>query len=513
MNLSARHILFSGFIFWVAVAAIGLYLIMPLRKTLRLGIDLVGGTYLTLEVQTEKAVEADLIERMKTLEERLATIGKIKPAKREVIDESIIFTFSSLESVQTAASMIKDSMPDLQQSVSGDKITLTLSPASVKRIKEDAVNRNVEVLRTRMRSSIAETPISVQGEKRIVIELPDTANPQEAKARIGKAAQLEFRLVERIGRSADDIRLDYDGELPADTEILPGKEMGEFYLVQKYADVTGRLLKDARPAIGGETGAEPVVSFKLNDEGAEKFYTLTSKNYGRQLAIVLDGIVVSAPRIKEPIRGEGSISGYFTTEQAKELSLLLTSGAFVAPVTFEEERQIGPSLGAESIRQGLISCLVGLLLLFFFSLYYYQVAGLFAFIALIYNLVLILFGLAWLQATLTLPGIAGIVLTIGMAIDSSILIYERIKEELADGKAIKQAVKAGFAGAMTVILDANITTFIVGAVLYKFGTGPVQGFAVTMMLGIISTLITGLFFLRSLFYFMLDNFNVQKLRI
>jgi protein-export membrane protein SecD len=193
--------------------------------------------------------------------------------------------------------------------------------------------------------------------------------------------------------------------------------------------------------------------------------------------------------------------------------LLLQSGSFVAPVTFEEERQIGPSLGQESIRQGLISCLVGLGLLFIFSLFYYSLSGLFAFLALIYNLGLILMGLAWLQVPLTLPGIAGMVLTVGMAIDASILIYEHIKEELSKGATIKLAVRSGFRDAMKVILDANITTFIVGVVLYNFGTGPIQGFAVTMMLGIIATLITGLFFLRSLFTFMLNNFSVQKLRI
>jgi preprotein translocase subunit SecD len=417
-----------------------------------------------------------------------------------------------MQDAQMAASYIKNEAKDLEQKVEGSTIHLQLPEKQVKKIKSEALARNVEVLRTRMRSSIAETPIATQGDKRIVIELPDTADPQEAKARIGKAAQLEFRLVERIGRTADEIRLEYDGDIPSDTEILPGKRGDEFFLVQKYTDITGKLLRDARPAFGGQTGVEPVVSFKFNEVGAEKFYDLTSKNYGRLLAIVLDGIVISYPRINEPIKGDGQISGDFTAESARELALLLNSGAFVAPVTFEEERQIGPSLGAESIKQGLLSCLVGLGLLFVFSILIYKIPGIFSFIALLYNLLLILLGLVWLKATLTLPGIAGMVLTVGMAIDASILVYERIREKLAQGMPLHSAVSNGFSGAMGVILDANITTFIVGAVLYKFGTGPVQGFAVTMMLGIISTLITGLFFLRSLFKFILNNFHIQKLR-
>lgn len=513
MSLSLRRIFLSEFMIWILFGIIALYFIIPLRKSLRFGIDLVGGTYLTLEVQSDKAVEAELVERMQVIESKLARLYKIHPTSKKIEKESIVLTFATLQDTQTAASFIKNETKDLDQKVEGTIIRLQLPERLVKRIKQEALARNVEVLRTRMRSSIAETPIATQGDKRIVIELPDTANPQEAKARIGKAAQLEFRLVERIGRSLDEIRLEYDGELPQDTEILPGKSGDEFFLVQKYTDITGKLLRDARPAFGGETGVEPVVSFKFNDVGAEKFYELTSKNYGRLLAIILDGVVISYPEIKVPIRGEGVISGHFTTESAKELAMLLSSGAFVAPVTFEEERQIGPSLGAESIKQGLISCLVGLGLLLIFSVLIYKVSGLFAFFALLYNLILILLGMVWLKATLTLPGIAGMVLTVGMAIDASILIYERIREKLAQGTPIRAAVNDGFSGAMSVILDANITTFIVGAVLYKFGTGPVQGFAITMMLGIISTLITGLFFLRSLFKFILDNFRIQKLRI
>ncbi len=509
MNLNFRRMVFSELAFWMLFGAIGLYFIIPLRKSLRFGIDLVGGTYLTLEVQTNKAVEAELVEQMQSADAKLRQANRPLPSTKIIKNDVIMLTFNSIQDAQMAVDTLKSELPDLEQKVSGAVIEMNFPSSTVSRIKEDAVLRNIEVLRTRMR----DIPIASQGEKNIVIELPDTANPQEAKSRIGKAAQLELRLVEDAGPSRDDILYKLDGDLPGDKEILPGGtgEKG-FYLVEKYSDITGRLLKEARA--GYDDRYNSVVNFKFNDVGAEKFYQLTSKHYGRRLAIVLDGVVISAPQISEPISGgSGRISGNFTPENARELALLLQSGSFVAPVTFEEERQVGPALGQESIRQGLMSCLVGLGLLFVFSLFYYNLSGLFAFFALIYNLILILLGLAWLQMPLTLPGIGGMVLTVGMAIDASILIYERIKEELARGVTINQAVKDGFAGAMKVILDANITTFITGVVLFQFGTGPIQGFAVTMMLGIIATLITGLFFLRSIFKFMLNNFHIQKLRI
>ncbi len=517
MKLNLQRLLISQLTFWLFICAIGIYFLYPLRKSLRFGIDLVGGTYLTLEVQTDKAVEAELINKMQSIDPKLKQARKAVPTAKKIEDQAIVLTFDSIQSAQEASRILKTAEKDLKQTIEGNVITLRFSDQMVRRLKDDAVQQNIEVLRSRLDGlSVAEIPISLQGEKNIIIELPDVANPLEAKEMVGRAAQLEFKLVERISPTEEDLLFELEGEIPDDMEILPGaRDEGrpQFYLVQKYAEVTGSLLKDARPALGGRTGVEPIVQFTFSSEGAEKFYDLTSKNYGKQLAIVLDGEVISAPAIKAAIRGSGEISGNFTTDSARTLALLLKSGSFVAPVTFEEERQIGPSLGADSIQKGLISCLAGLGLLFIFSIFYYQLSGLLAFLALIYNLILVLLGIAWLKATLTLPGIAGMVLTIGMAIDASILIFERIKEELASGVTIKKAVDIGFSGAMHVILDANITTFIVGVVLYRFGTGPIQGFAVTLMLGILATLIATLFFLRSMFTFILNNFNIQKLKI
>lgn len=516
MAISLRRYLFTEFNFWIAVAILGVYFLYPLRDAIRFGSDLVGGTYLMLEVKTDEAVRADLVSRMQDIDSLLRRLKKSVPTSKVVKDGQIELSFASMQDAQEAAQAIKEHDAQLAQKSDGSLLFLSLPETVAKKIRSDAVERNIDVLRRRLdQFSVAEIPIAAQGEKNIIIELPDVADPQRAKEMIGRAAQLEFRLVYDTGTSSEDILYKFDGDIPADREIISGKEDSRqsFYLVERYARVTGRMLKDARPAFGGRSGIEPMVLFSFNTEGAEKFYELTSKNYGRALAIILDGQVISAPVIHAAIKESGEIKGGFTAEGAKTLAMLLKSGSFVAPVSFEEERQIGPSLGEESRQKGLISCIAGLGLLFVFSIYYYKLCGFFAFLALVYNLIMVLLGLAWLRATLTLPGIAGMVLTIGMAIDASILIYEHIKELLAEGVTVKKAVKEGFSGAMKVILDANITTFIVGVVLYYFGTGPIQGFAVTMMLGIVATLITGLFFLRSLLMFVIDVFEIKKLSI
>lgn len=515
MNFSAQKVLFSSFSVWVLIALVSMYILMPLRQKLRFGIDLVGGTYITLGVQTQKAVEAAMRSHLDGVLAHLRNADKQLPVSYDVKDGAIECTFASLDAAQSAVSSMRDSAYTLE--VEGATIRMRLNQKQSKAIEADAIERNIEVLRSRLDGfSVAEITIAAHGDNHIVIELPDVSDPQKAKTMIGTAAVLEFKLVEKVGSSAEDILYEYDGVLPSGMEILPGRtdKSNEkiYYLVSKHSDVSGKDLKDASAVINKET-MQWVVSFVLSEQGGKKFYDITSNNYRKQLAIVLDDIVISAPKIEAQIRSEGQIYGNFTKDTAKELAVLLRSGSFVAPVTFEEERQVGPSLGQESIRQGLISCIVGLALVLLFAVYYYRLAGLLAFIALMYNVLLILLGMSFLQATLTLPGIAGIVLTIGMAIDASILIFERIKEEIAAGVPTRKAVQDGFSDAMRVILDSNFTTFIVGIVLYIFGTGPILGFAVTLMLGIVATLITGLFFLRSLFSFFLDTFAIQKLRI
>ena len=518
MNIAARRSIFSWFTFWIVLAIVSIYFLWPLRQTLRYGIDLVGGTYITLEVQTEKAVENELLSRLQGMLTKLKESGKEQPTAKNIEKNAIVLSFASTAAAQNAALLLQSYDKDVAVSASNDTIRASLTEGAVKRISQDAVSRDVEVLRSRLnRLSVEEISIAAQGERNIVIELPDVSDPQQAKEMIGRSALLEFRLVQKSGRTPEDILYELDGILPGDMEILPGKEEADgkpsyYYLVPKFSDVTGKSLRDAYAQLDQQK-MQTNVTFKFSAEGGDKFYDLTSKNIGKSLAVVLDGVVITAPTINSGIRNEGYIEGRFTPDEAKQLALLLKSGAFVAPVTFEEERQIGPSLGMDSIKKGLVSCAVGLGLLFLFSVFFYSWCGVLAFITLLFNLLLILLAMSLLCATLTLPGIAGLVLTIGMAIDSSILIFEQIREALAAGMPIRKAVSSGFSDALVVILDANITTFIVGVVLYYFGTGPIRGFAVTMMLGIISTLLTGLYFLKSTFTFILDRFHIQKLRI
>lgn len=528
MNITAQKILGSSLFFWIILAGFCLWFIIPLRQKLRFGIDLVGGTYITLEVQTEKAIEAPLVELMQKMKKQFKTAKLPKPTAAEVkpvmmekntqeaASYKLSFTFDSITDAQVVANFIKDQYRTMQLAVEGNVLNISFSAAEEKRMKNEAVKRNIEIIRARIdRLGVSETPISQRGDRNIVVELPDISDPQRAKEMIGKAAVLEFKLVDKMSdKSEEDLLYEYDGELPSDLEIIPGRLVhGEpmgYFAVPRYAELTGKLLANAKADLDRDKH-QWVVAFKWNAEGGDLFYELTSKNHGRMLAVILDGVVITAPRISASIRTDGQIEGNRSPEEAKELALLLKSGSFVAPLTFEEERQVGPSLGAESIRSGLLSCLVGLALIFVFAIYYYRLAGFFAFLALVFNMILVLFGLARMGATLTLPGIAGMVLTLGMAIDASILIYERIKEELKKGTKLREAVDLGFSDAQWVILDGNITTFIVGYVLYLFGTGPIQGFAITMMLGIVATLITGLFFLRSIFSFVLTNLHLQRL--
>jgi preprotein translocase subunit SecD len=527
MNAAARSLLGSSFVLWLAAGCAAFLYLFTLDKSgihlrqdrIKFGIDLVGGSFITLGVQTDKAIEAEVADKMQFFVRRLEKENLPLPRSQNVEGIQARMVFDSIDDARTAERYMHEHDNALDIKSDGAQLTISLKEAAARRVRDWAVEGNINVLRTRLDSlGVGEIPIAAQGENRIVVELPDVDDPQKAKQIIGKPALLEIKLVERMGASPEEILDEYDGEMPDGMTIIAGKEQGygkAYYLVPAYTDLTGRLLKDAYVGFANSPGAgsEVVVHFVFTPEGGEKFHELTKANINRQVAVIIDGLVISAPRVSTPIGAEGYIHGNFTSESATELAMLLKSGAFVAPVTFEEERQIGPTLGQESIRQGLLACLVGLILLCIFSVAIYKVAGIFAIFALVFNLLLILVALGWLQATLTLPGIAGMVLTIGMAIDASILIYEKIREELRNGIPLRNAVQSGFSDAMEVILDSNITTFIVGIILYRFGAGPIQGFALTMMIGIIATLLTGLFFLRSIFTFILQNLGVQKIKI
>lgn len=520
MTLTSRPTLLLSVLFWLAATAFGVYFLLTIERRLNFGIDLVGGTYITLEVEVDKAISNELMENMQAINAKLADEQKNPASAPKVEGQKGILTFATAKDAKAAYDMVAARRDDRLIYTHNDKqLIVTFSTAALRQIREDAIEGNINVLRTRLDAfGVGEVGIAAHGDHDIIIELPNVDNPEEAKARIGKTALLEMKPVYDSAATESDLLEKQGGALPDGTMIVKASLEEErhgdnFFLVPTYAEVTGRMLKDARMDFNQNT-FEYVVAFTLNKVGAEKFYDLTTKTVGGRIAIILDNLVISAPGVSKPIdEPNAMIQGSFTKESAVSLASLLKSGAFVAPVRYAEERHIGPSLGKESVKSGLLSCAIALGLLLLFCLFFYKWAGILAFIVLIYNLLLILFGLSTLGAALTLPGIAGMVLVIGMAIDASILIYERIKEELAAGANMRNAVAEGFSGATSVILDANITTFIVAVVLYWLGTGPIQGFATTMMIGIVSTLITGLWLLRTLFNVSFDILGVSKIKI
>ncbi|MBA3752263.1 protein translocase subunit SecD [Candidatus Dependentiae bacterium] len=519
MTLSSKPLLIFSSIVWLGITLFGVYFLMSLfnpakdeRGFINFGIDLVGGTYLTLEVKVDEAVKNDLLSFTVDANEILKKEG-IPASSIPVVDETLkgILAFSAdVEAAKAMKTYLEKARGSTKMqplvTQSGKNLIFSYSREDLQEIRDEAVAGTISILRTRLDAfGAGEVAIVPQGERMIGIELPNVSDPEKAKARIGTAAILELKPVYDKGRTKEEILERAGGSIPEGTMIIPEKGRDAlFYLVPTYAKVTGKMLKKAEYQHRDnvfEKGSGHLVAIGFKGEGASRFEALTRENVGNEVAIILDNVVITAPRVEVVIPdGEATISGQRDQESAEELVVLLKSGAFSAPVAFAEERHIGPSLGKESIRQGLVSCGIALALLFIFSVVVYRTAGLLAFLVLLFNLLLILFGLALVpDATLTLPGIAGMILTVGMAIDSSILIYERVKEELALGSSFQKAIDIGFNGALTVILDANITTFIVGAVLYYLGSPAIQGFALTMMIGIVATLITGLLLLKTIY--------------
>ncbi|MBC7188716.1 protein translocase subunit SecD, partial [Candidatus Aerophobetes bacterium] len=349
--------------------------------------------------------------------------------------------------------------------------------------------------------------IARQGDTRIVVDLPGIEDPQRAIDLIGKTALLEFKLIDEKG----DIKEALEGNIPPGDEILYDSE-GKAYLVKAETLLTGRAIKDARVEIG--QWGQPYVALEFTPEGAEKFADITGKHVGERLAIILDNVVKSAPVIKTRITGgKAVIEGNFTMEEANELRIVLKSGALPVPLKIIQNTTIGPSLGKDSIRKGLISGIIGLIGVLVFMGVYYKKAGLIADLALFLNLLFIMASLAALKATLTLPGIAGIILTIGMSIDANVIIFERIREELKKERAPRSALDVGYSRALRTILDANITTLITALILFQFGTGPVKGFATTLSIGILASLFTAVIVTKSIFNLLLEGRPVKKLSI
>lgn len=391
----------------------------------------------------------------------------------------------------------------------------------------DAIERVIEIIRNRVdQFGVTEPLITRQGDKWIVVQLPGVKDPERAKEIIGKTALLEFRLLEtqeatsKIANKIRDLGISFD-EAKASKEILqmvptgyvmlPDRKPDNFYVVKSSPEITGAYLVNSKVELGGEFGL-PRVGLQFNKDGAKIFARVTEANVNKNLAIVLDGVVQSAPVIRTRIPdGKAVIEGNFTIEEAKFYATILRAGALPAPVNIIEERSVGPTLGEDSIRSGTIAGIFGVFFVMLFAIFYYRLSGVVADIALILNLILLLGALAIFHATLTLPGIAGIVLTIGMAIDANVLILERVRDELELGKTSRVAVDLGYERALSAIVDSNLTTLIAAAFLFQFGTGPVKGFAVTLTLGIIISMFTAIFVTRTIYDYMFQKKIIEKI--
>ncbi len=496
--------------------------ILPTEK-IHLGLDLQGGMHLVLEVQTQKAVESRIERTVQELRDimrkagvRYADLDRVEEIQisARMLNEQSIEAFDRMLDKEFAWLRLVSRTSDGQ----GLIVRLDLPDDEVKYIKEMASKQAMETIRNRIdQFGVSEPDIRRQGENRILVQLPGIKDPQRAINLIGQTALLEFKLVDEDHDAEEALK----GKIPPGDEILyqiredkvTRRTTKTPFLVQKRTYLTGEYLTDARVQIDSQYG-EPYVSMNLDKKGARLFERITEANVKKRLAIVLDGRIYSAPVIQEKISGgEARITGNFTTEEARDLAIVLRAGALPAPVKILEERTVGPSLGRDSIEKGLLSMCVGGILVVLFIAIYYKGAGIIADIALFLDIILIAAGLAFLQATFTLPGIAGIILTIGMAVDANVIIFERIREEVRLGKTPRAAVDAGYARATMTILDANVTTLIAALVLFQFGTGPVKGFAVTLSIGILASLFTAIVVTRLIFDYLVFQRHIRHLSI
>ena len=467
------------------------------QRHMVLGLDLQGGSSLLLEVDTA-SVRKDRLQGIADDVLRTLRQNRIPFTGRAIHGNSVEVRITRDSDIETAVSKLRElSQPltglagssgqrSLDVSESGGLITLTPTDAGFAERIRQTIDQSIQIVERRVNElGLVEPTIQRQGANRILVQVPGLQDPSRLKAIIGKTAKLEFRMVDE-SMSPEQALASHP---PPDSEVLDG-ENGEKYLIEKRALVSGGDLVDAQPGFDQRNG-EPIVNFRFNSAGGRKFADVTKQNVGKRFAIVLDNKVISAPVINEPIPGgAGQISGSFTVQSANDLAILLRAGALPAPLTVVEERTVGPGLGQDSINAGEHAAYVGAALVVIFMLVTYGLFGLFANIAVAVNVAMIFGILSLLSATLTLPGIAGIVLTVGIAVDSNVLIYERIREEARAGRTAISAIDAGFSRALATILNSNITTFIAAAVLFYIGTGPVRGFAVTLGIGILTSLFT-----------------------
>jgi preprotein translocase subunit SecD len=487
-------------------------------ERIRLGLDLKGGTHLILQVQTLEAVKQFTDQALDRLRKELNDGGIHFEDIREPDDLHINVVNLAPDQSARFLDLIRTNYPDWEAAPTPGQAsgyTLSLRATSIAGIRQDALRQSVETIRRRIdQLGLTEPVVSEhgRGQDEILVQLPGEGDPARAKAIISVGGQLELRLVlggRTYNSPAEAYSSQPNGILPPNSELLPGREergagparpAGEvFYLVERYAPVTGRDLRSAKVVPSSDYPGGFEVSFTLSNAAAKRFGEFTEANLQRQMAIVLDHRVYTAPVIQSRIEDSGRITGRFGQQEANDLALVLRSGSLPASIKYLEERTIGPSLGADSIREGFRASVVSLAVVMLFMLVYYRLSGLNAVVALLFNLLILLAALAYFQAVLTLPGIAGVILTIGMGVDSNVLIFERIREELRNGKPNPSAVEVGFNRAFLTIIDTHVTTIVSAAFLFAFGTGPVQGFAVTLVIGLLSNVFTAVYVSRTIF--------------
>ena len=495
-------------------------LLASIKNQIHLGLDLRGGTHLILQVQVNDAVNVDSDNAMARLREDMRThkisYTDISKPDAAAHPETIVVKGVPPEQSSDFKNLVSDRLPDYETSSGAENSwTVAMKPSSLTDLKNRAVTQAIETIRNRIDALGVSEPVIQEhglGDYQILVQLPGVDDPARVKEIMQSTAMLEIKQSLGGPYGSEQAALqDKGGVLPPDTVLMPGRSIGSrdtesgenWYIISRASAVTGRDLRTAE-ASRDENG-QPAVRFILTGDGGRKFYSFTSAHVGDYLAVVLDGKVQEVAVIKEPIHDTGMINGRFTEQEVQDLSMTLRSGALPAGIKYLEERTVGPSLGADSIREGVRAAVAGMLAVLIFMLIYYRWAGVNADVALILNLVILLGFMGFFSAVLTLPGIAGVILTVGMGVDSNVLIFERIREEVRNGKTPASAVEQGFAHAWITIVDTHVTTIVPAAILFIFGTGPVKGFATTLVFGLAANLFTAVFVSRTIFDWVLSR--------
>jgi preprotein translocase subunit SecD len=519
-ELRVKAVLYGSFLIACLVAIWPPYEREGQPGKIRLGLDLRGGMHLVLQVVTDDALVQTVDDAVQTVREQGTRQGITLSSVQRVNPQSFSVEGVEVARVKDMRDLLRDFFREgweVREPAEG-RFLVSMTDTFVRDVKRRTVQEAIRTLERRVNElGVAEPVIAEHGDRgdQILVQLPGVKDPEQAKRVIKQTAQLSLKIVEDEASSREALLQAHGGQVPANMEIVSGLSdtagQPAFYMVRREAIVTGRDLKTAR--VGVDENNQPQVNFSLNAQGAEKFKRETGRNIGKKLAIILDGTVDQAATIQSQIGAEGRITGRFSTEEADERAKVLRAGALPATLRYLQELTVGPSLGADSIRSGVLAMAAAMAFITAFMLLYYRLSGVNAVVALAANLVILLGAMAYSGATLTLPGIAGIILTVGVGVDTNVLVFERIREELRNGKTVRAAVQNGFDRVWITILDTHATALIAAAFLFQFGTGPIKGFAVTLVMGLIANVFASYFVSKFLFEWVLGKRQVATLSI